>query len=594
MVSASAEPPVVYLKNVVLGTAPLLLSVKASSSPVSVIAFHPVRPTVFLLGFPDGTLAAYDAAGIIRRRSDDEVDGEIAHIFKLHRTTEKNASGSRSSAITGAAFLPGYKTRAISVGSDGRCRLVDFADGGIVLRTWHAKAPVTSIAVLAVKPLEKPSGAKGRRQSQRRSTSATIGGPTTINNFIAIGTSTGKVQLYDSVGLLLARKAVTESERIISVEWISGPSPRAISPTAIILDVSDAPSLTQKSSTLSKRASEVPALTSDLQSAQAKPVAPGPTITRRFTIHPDELDESTVRRSPKGKEPAVPHAKYPDLFSAVKPVGSGPRLRPRVTSQTFVTETAPRDAKLFPSGSSDSSRGAGTRVSAPDTKRKHLRWKSVPDKRPVRSKTRAVTDSVDTPALPDAQADIWVTSDEDTALQRPPARQTSRSRVGSRGTMSTIRGPTTTSVACEPSSPSTPHLPGGFDPVVSSGTDYYTALTHLSQDGNFSPASEHLRELFPRTSSIMPQREGTAKTPWAKTKQSRKSALSTKQTISKQSALGVDGALSSPSIERGHVSDQAPITARIRYLEERLAYLTRQNLTLKAILRKHGIFIPGS
>lgn len=52
---------------------------------------------------------------------------KVGSIRKLH----KAAMG----GITAAEFIPGYKSRAISIGHDGRCRLVDFEDGGTVLRT---------------------------------------------------------------------------------------------------------------------------------------------------------------------------------------------------------------------------------------------------------------------------------------------------------------------------------------------------------------------------------------------------------------------------------------------------------------------------
>jgi len=51
----------------------------------------------------------------------------IGAIRKLH----KAAMG----GITAAAFIPHYKSRIVSIGHDGRCRLVDFDGGGEVLRT---------------------------------------------------------------------------------------------------------------------------------------------------------------------------------------------------------------------------------------------------------------------------------------------------------------------------------------------------------------------------------------------------------------------------------------------------------------------------
>ncbi|GAB7353715.1 hypothetical protein MBLNU459_g4115t3 [Dothideomycetes sp. NU459] len=259
MLSASDDPPVVYLQNLTLKTPALQLHPSASSAAVVAASFHPQRPNVFLLAFKDGTLAAYDATQMARRngaRMDVNATietngraGEIAHLSKLHRITTRAAVdpnrvldaaalggdddgtktaavGSKSMGITGAAFLTGYRSRALSVGGDGRCRLVDFEGGGKILRTWHAQAPVTSLSILAVEEERGAGignvdgmGAPGRRQ--RRATA---------NNLIAVGRADGKVCLFDSVGLKLDMMVIDNAgERVISVEWIKGPSPKAMS-----------------------------------------------------------------------------------------------------------------------------------------------------------------------------------------------------------------------------------------------------------------------------------------------------------------------------------------------------------------------------
>jgi hypothetical protein len=103
---------------------------------------------------------------------------------------------------------------------------------------------------------------------------------------------------------------------------------------------------------------------------------------RRFTIHPDEVDEGTVRYNPASRlaNPIAAGQKtYLDLFSPVKPPAregtqispakrlvSPPRQRPRVSPQTFVkspepkpagqhdTISKPRNLALFPSTDSSS------------------------------------------------------------------------------------------------------------------------------------------------------------------------------------------------------------------------------------------------
>ena len=148
MVSASDNPPTVYLKNLAHNSSPILIEPRISRAAVSVIVFHPERPNIFLMAFRDGSLAAYDTTRIGRNSGGKYADqqsvshGQISSFLKLHRATTE---ASRLSSVTGAAFLPGFKTRAVTVGNDGRCRMIDFAGKGEVLRTWHAKAPVTSV-----------------------------------------------------------------------------------------------------------------------------------------------------------------------------------------------------------------------------------------------------------------------------------------------------------------------------------------------------------------------------------------------------------------------------------------------------------------
>lgn len=52
---------------------------------------------------------------------------KVGSIKKLH----KSAMG----GICATEFIQGYRARAVSVGHDGKCRLVDFEEGGEVLRT---------------------------------------------------------------------------------------------------------------------------------------------------------------------------------------------------------------------------------------------------------------------------------------------------------------------------------------------------------------------------------------------------------------------------------------------------------------------------
>lgn len=382
MLSASDNPPVLYLRSLSHDSAPILIEPQASDAPVTVATFHPERPNIFLLAFRDGTLAAYDSSEITRNAqgrspfsNQERVnDGEIAHLDNVHRTTTKivtkDSIGVKATSITAAAFLPGYKTRAVSTGSDGRCRLVDFAEGGIVLRTWHAKAPVTSVSVLSVKL--RRGQTTYPTSNAPRVVPIELGEPTSTNNHIALGRSDGKVHIYDSVGLLVAQKSVgKDAERIIGVEWVKGQSPQPLHGGP--LDCSVNKVLARAAPSTSRSDREFEAQQNGIVKVGSDPIPQEhlglpwtlkrtgivvsgsvPTPPRRFTVHPDEMKEGSVRYTPRPNKPvpqlSVPAAQYLDLFSPVKSsavtssepskklIASLPRARPRVSSRTFVKQ----------------------------------------------------------------------------------------------------------------------------------------------------------------------------------------------------------------------------------------------------------------
>ncbi len=648
LVSASDDPPVVYLKDLKQNSAPTLIEPRASETAVTKIAFHPERANIFLLAFRDGTVAAFDATKISRNRTGSLANqesmnaGEISHLPQLHRTTSESP---HVPSVSDAAFLPGYKTRAITTGSDGRCRLIDFADKGVILRTWHAKAPVSSISILSQR--EEPHSRKGSAGSR---SSHTIGGPT--SNLVAISRTDGKVHLYDSVGLLLHQEAFGETgDRILSVEWTRGMAPRPISNSVNSRNKIDLPdtlptndavngkigrtsmlsqpvhSVPVRGQIVSEHLGLPPALRSPIDpSAQETSIAP-----RRFTIHPDEVEEGTVRHIPTSRQVDVVSAGgtgYLDLFSPVKsaenatrqsPVkclASPLRTRPRVSPQTFMKSPEPTTAKqhetiadprnlaLFPStdsgtGSPHSSaslplakaQNQGNSLASLQQSRRNT-FKAT-SSRPLRESNRyrvtkpspnsnakvladlrklnavhpahrasgtlsafasskplsglnkhsarenalrlfrrpvdhvetdrgseealeayeTVHNKVDWPEDSNQDSsldgDIWLTSDADQhesrpkrlrrrAIERPPARQTSRSRMTSQGTMSTI--------VQNPNTYAREHQ--GNRAVVDGSTDddMLPAHTHVSPSGEFSPSSNDVRHLFPRSSSLSPKK----------------------------------------------------------------------------------------
>lgn len=332
LLSASEKPPTIFLQNLTLRTPALQLQPRASSSAVEAAAFHPERPNVFLLAFKDGTLAAYDATRILGKAGRGGSGGEVGRFKGLHAVTnrvtanlraetgdDQNVIGDQSVSITSAAFLPGHRSRAVSVGADGRCRLVDFECGGNILRTWHAKGPATSLSVLSVR---QKQGQLARAAANRAETGA-------ITNTLAVGREDGKVLVFDSVGILLVEQTVDPAaSRIIDVQWMKGPSLKPHSkPTKV-------------------RAQQDADVTGDAPVTSA-PLAEEPeSATEEESEEFFEDDSGTVYHRPveaAEQRPQLNAMNYMDLFSPVKqpPKNSPqrrsprPRPRPRILSSTF-------------------------------------------------------------------------------------------------------------------------------------------------------------------------------------------------------------------------------------------------------------------
>lgn len=205
--------------------------------------FHPERSNVFCLAFADGTCAMYDAARLARNGGNGDhqrvpaksgTTGEISHIKRLHAIASSmpaselelgglgytnDGVGETGIGITAVAFVPGSRTKAVTVGADGKCCVVDFVtDGkkrGSVLRSWHIQGPATSLALLS-SPFNCRSDnteqnyAKHLNQPRRRV-------------LVTIGRQDGKLLLYDLSGHLLQDRVVGLGDsRVIELEWTTG------------------------------------------------------------------------------------------------------------------------------------------------------------------------------------------------------------------------------------------------------------------------------------------------------------------------------------------------------------------------------------
>lgn len=142
MISSSSAPPTVYCQGQALLESPLVkIEPTELLSPVTCIAFCPTNTggtssITFVLGFRDGSISLYrvrrqifrqEARHTLEAHHHQVLPTRVATVPKLHKAT--------MGGVSAAAFIPGYKSRVISVGHDARCRMVDFKDGGKIIRT---------------------------------------------------------------------------------------------------------------------------------------------------------------------------------------------------------------------------------------------------------------------------------------------------------------------------------------------------------------------------------------------------------------------------------------------------------------------------
>lgn len=144
LLSASAMPPKIYVQDLrVGGSAAVSFQPADARVPATCAIFQNCEkpnPTYisFLLGFQDGTLSLYRLAIPTRRGSYEDIYLDRTRAYPLQATRVgcmRKLHNPAMGGITAVEFIPGYKARAVSVGHDGRCRLVDFAGSGRVLRT---------------------------------------------------------------------------------------------------------------------------------------------------------------------------------------------------------------------------------------------------------------------------------------------------------------------------------------------------------------------------------------------------------------------------------------------------------------------------
>ncbi|KAI8938732.1 hypothetical protein NX059_004599 [Plenodomus lindquistii] len=356
LISASPTPPTVFLQDRRWGgSAPVTFQSTDAYSPVTCAAFKtsPQSPssTTFLLGFQDGALALYRIQLSNQRKPSHPRHHphlqpiRIGAIAKLH----KAAMG----GIKAAEFLSGYKARIVSIGHDGRCRLVDFENGGSVLRTWHVDGPATCLSVLCKGPVGMWRG----RVDGEVFSGDTVEEADTVyegrETLIAVGTYAGKVLVFNALGLLVHE--IIMDAPVTTVDWVGDMSALCVLPKRRVSITPDAGAVGE-------------ALAQDVETSEDESVG-------------------TVKKTESPRKSGIPFGRHRDLFSA-EPEREGPSrkpsdittgsplqrprkkalLRPRIVTETF---TSPQ--KLEPDSSPAITGSPNLPVVPPRAHRSHPR-----------------------------------------------------------------------------------------------------------------------------------------------------------------------------------------------------------------------------
>jgi hypothetical protein len=143
LLSASSAPPTIYLQDRRWGgSAPVSFRPTDARSPATCAAFQqfsgPEQPayTNFVLGFQDGLLAMYRLfLPTLQKRYAEPHQTQSFPLQPFRVGAIKKVHKPAMGGVSAAEFIPGFKSRVVSIRHDGKCRLVEFEGGGKVLRT---------------------------------------------------------------------------------------------------------------------------------------------------------------------------------------------------------------------------------------------------------------------------------------------------------------------------------------------------------------------------------------------------------------------------------------------------------------------------
>lgn len=144
LLSASASPPTIWIQDRrVRGLRAVEFKCTDSTTTVTCAAFGAVgeakvEAVPFVLGFKDGTVVKYEAvlpALAHLGQSPSRSRWSSVHLQATKISAIKKVHKAAMGGVAAIAFVPGYRSRVISAGHDGRCRFVNLGNGGQLLRT---------------------------------------------------------------------------------------------------------------------------------------------------------------------------------------------------------------------------------------------------------------------------------------------------------------------------------------------------------------------------------------------------------------------------------------------------------------------------
>ncbi|OAL52760.1 hypothetical protein IQ07DRAFT_642417 [Pyrenochaeta sp. DS3sAY3a] len=338
LLSASPDPPTIYLQDTRGGgKAPIRFYPKDAQSPVSYAAFQGCYGTThssrmrFVLGFRDGGLGMYrlflpalpnrqTASQAQEMQSFQLLPIRIDFINRLH----KSAMG----GITAAEFIPGYTGRI------------------------HVSGPATCLSI---------SSRPRAKSREKEDSDVRFGGDATDDSGavferpetqIAIGTQTGKILVFNILGLLIHE--ISMDFAILNLEWVgdmSAPSILSTRKTSFSPDAVTALDLGSKHSESD----------TDEESGTVRK-SPKPNLSMRMAASGryirDLFSRDTEVKEGFSQDPRISEVTY--VSPSQKNIGEQQTrkkssLRPRIATETFKSPIEHSSQTLIPSHARDHS-----------------------------------------------------------------------------------------------------------------------------------------------------------------------------------------------------------------------------------------------